>query len=148
MQRQQEDNRYYTCIRYVKIVGTPVYGFLPSSSQPSRSSDLHSCESMSISSDHEHYDSVDQQLGRLPYLVPKLYTSSATEEESSDSAATMAAGSSSESGKGNHLQCCFDILCLMLRHLQQALAAESNVRGTKSCTTSCNGCITSDNINI
>ena len=109
VQRQQEDNRYYTCIRYVKVVGTPVYGFLPSSSHPSRSLDLQLCGSACISSDHEHYGSVDQQLSCLPYLVPKSYTSSA-EEESSDSAATLAAASFSASGKGNHLQCRFDIL--------------------------------------
>ncbi|DBB00465.1 TPA: hypothetical protein ACH3X3_002177 [Trebouxia sp. C0006] len=98
VQRQQEDNRYYTCIRYVKVVGTPVYGFLPSTSQPSRSSDLQSCESACVSLDHEHHDSVDQQLSRLPYLVPRLYTSSA-EEESSNSAATLAAGSTLASGR-------------------------------------------------
>ncbi|KAA6422551.1 MAG: hypothetical protein FRX49_07412 [Trebouxia sp. A1-2] len=40
VQRQREDNRYYTCICYVKIVGTPVYGFLPSPTQPSRSLDV------------------------------------------------------------------------------------------------------------
>ena len=35
VQRQREDNRYYTCICYVKVVGTPVYGFLPSSTHNS-----------------------------------------------------------------------------------------------------------------
>lgn len=33
VQRQQMDNRYYTCMLYVKILGTPVYGFLPGSTQ-------------------------------------------------------------------------------------------------------------------
>lgn len=33
MQQQQMDNRYYTCMLYVKILGTPVYGFIPGSTQ-------------------------------------------------------------------------------------------------------------------
>ena len=40
MQRQQMDNRYYTCMLYVKILGTPVYGFLPGSTQQGPASQL------------------------------------------------------------------------------------------------------------
>ncbi|KAL3162180.1 hypothetical protein ABBQ32_009887 [Trebouxia sp. C0010 RCD-2024] len=34
VQRQQQDNRYYTCILYVKVRGTPVHGFLPKAPTP------------------------------------------------------------------------------------------------------------------
>ncbi len=28
-QRQREDDRWYTCIAYIRVVGTPVYDFVP-----------------------------------------------------------------------------------------------------------------------
>ncbi|KAL0033601.1 hypothetical protein WJX79_006934 [Trebouxia sp. C0005] len=97
VQRQREDNRYYTCICYVKIVGTPVYGFLPSPTQPSRSLDVQPCESACMSRDNELYNSVEHEISCLPFSesrciqnLQNLYTSSA-DKESSDSAATMAA---------------------------------------------------------
>lgn len=34
VQRQQEDNRYYTCILYIMVRGTPVYGVIPSDTAP------------------------------------------------------------------------------------------------------------------
>ena len=40
VQRQQEDDRYYTCMLYVKVLGTPVYGFLPASTQHEHTSHL------------------------------------------------------------------------------------------------------------
>ena len=33
VQRQQEDDCYYTCVLYVKVSGSPVYGFLPAGTQ-------------------------------------------------------------------------------------------------------------------
>ena len=47
-QQQQSDHMYYTCVEYIKVVGTPVYDFVPvpchgrCRSQPRNSSVLHS----------------------------------------------------------------------------------------------------------
>ena len=55
VQRQTLDNRYYTCICYVKVLGTPVYGFLPSESQhsPSTALQISSCDSRESCQTHD-----------------------------------------------------------------------------------------------
>ncbi|DBA78439.1 TPA: hypothetical protein ACH3X2_007930 [Trebouxia sp. C0005] len=118
VQRQREDNRYYTCICYVKIVGTPVYGFLPSPTQPSRSLDVQPCESACMSRDNELYNSVEHEISCLPFSesrciqnLQNLYTSSA-DKESSDSAATMAAAYSAN-GKGDSLECSLNVCSVL-----------------------------------
>ena len=40
VQRQQGDNRYYTCMLYIKVLGTPVYGFVPGGIQQEHTSQL------------------------------------------------------------------------------------------------------------
>ena len=43
VQKQESDLQYYTCVCYIKVVGTPVYGFLPKGiSSP------HSCSSGAV----------------------------------------------------------------------------------------------------
>ena len=63
VQRQRADNRFYTCICYLRVVGTPVYGFLPSTTvssisigHQSSSRESHSsCQKPSLhSQEHKH----------------------------------------------------------------------------------------------
>lgn len=105
VQRQREDNRYYTCICYVKVVGTPVYGFLPSSTHNSISLGLQPHEAAGTALEPEQPTSA-----LLTSMPVKAEADSSCDSQSSEQGdecqecgATAETSLGGQASQGNHL---------------------------------------------